>query len=250
MVGVALCCIGSAAAQSSEVGAVSTAACVLGPLQEGCPGYIGNTTCFDMSVTSMPDTCFKDDQGDLVTSPAVPWQVWSLPVPKRLGEAAGPLLAYAEGTTGPLTVTGATGASIGGDKTNTSSYPVSTGSCELHAGTERIYDRDRGYAYGGEATADCKGRVSDTNCYVEVWRVRDNTMVENDTTGAGDADGCWALAYHGWYRQATKHYAKAAITMWAGSGGYWGSGRGPEGWDCSGQGTRQLTCDRRTPNEA
>ena len=98
-----------------------------------------------------------DENGDLATSPLLTEEAYAAGAWQVVGERAGPLLAYAATDAGPLTVeAAAAGAQFDRSAAN---HPVSTGSCDLRAGTFRGYhqerDRrgDRPYFYGSSVSA-------------------------------------------------------------------------------------------------
>jgi hypothetical protein len=202
----------------------------------------------------------RDDYGQLPTLPLLPHEAFIAGDPPAIGEVAGPLLVYSQGVTGPLT-TDATvdgsGRAAPGTPTVSANQPVSTGSCEIRAGQFRGFhsERDRRgdapYFYGSGSGATCTNAVDSSYCYTELWRSRDGAFLEQE--GMRDNSGpqdCSAVVYHGYYERPTRHYSKNRIQMDAGRGAWWGNGRGPRGWDCSGQGTRYLTCGRDTGPES
>jgi hypothetical protein len=136
--------------------------------------------------------------------------------------------------------------------------PVSTGSCTLITPqTFRIIDRDRAkqrqaaITYYGLVGAKCNRAVQSTYCYGEIWRRRDFKVIGKNSKFGEVAERnvrrCVLSvrpAPPTYYAKPTMHWTKAAIVMKAPPGAFWGSGQGPEGWACHGQGTRELSCVR------
>lgn len=205
-----------------------------------------------VSDVNRPSVDTHDEDGDLATSPLLTEEAYSAGAWKLIGDLAGPLLAYGSPGAGPLTV-GAAVTRETTDSADSAAAPVSTGSCELRAGTFRGYhgerDRrgDRPYFYGSSVSAYCTETVHSAYCYTELWRSRDGAFLEQAAArdNIRKAD-CLAGTYHGYYERPNKHYSKAAIELTAPPGSFWGSGAGPRGWACSGQNTRYLQCRRNT----
>jgi hypothetical protein len=136
--------------------------------------------------------------------------------------------------------------------------PVSTGSCTLIAPqTFRIIDRGRAkkgrdaITYYGLVGAKCNRAVQSVYCYGEIWRRRDFKVIGNKRKFGEVAERNVRRCVVDvrpvpptYYAKPTTHWTKAAIIMKAPPGAFWGSGQGPEGWACHGQGTRDLSCVR------
>ena len=214
-----------------------------------CALVAGAPLCIQRPVTNS----LIDDEGNVATAPIVPYEYAAAGLPV-ITEVAGPLLAYADVDAGPLT----TDAAIAGERGNpgTAQRPISTGSCDLSAGQargrheERHRKGDPSYFYASSAGANCSGSIS-AHCHTELWRERDGAHLASDSrTDNIDFGHCIANAFHGYYVRPAQHYSKVAIVLSIRGDGYWGSGRGPEGWTCSGQGGKNLNCRRNLPVES
>jgi hypothetical protein len=198
-----------------------------------------------------------DEEGDAPTAPFIPGDPRAAGGMPPLGEITGAILAYADGQIGPLSADAA--AALEGlappDQGAMSHAPTSTGSCDFRGpnlyrlrDTDRAKRGDPSYFYGAQVSQECTTAVASANCYTELWRARDSAVLDTvSRTDNGERPGtCWADAYSNYYVRPNKHYSKHALQATTKPGGFWGSGRGPRGWDCSGQGTRTLTCRRDT----
>jgi hypothetical protein len=202
-----------------------------------------------------------DEDGDPPTATFIPGDPRVAGMSWPLGQVTGVILAYAEGQIGPLSAEAAAaleGIAPPPDYGTLSHAPTSTGSCDFRGPNlyrARDYDRAKrgepSVFYGSIVGQDCTNAVASASCYTELWRVRDSAILENDSKTDSPGPGeCWAATYSNFYVRPNKHYSKNVLRATTKPGGFWGSGRGPRGWDCSGQRTRTLTCRRDTPPES
>lgn len=170
--------------------------------------------------------------------------------------AVRPVLYYsADGVLGPLAADAVESAPATRDLTerSTSQNNVNTGGCDLFDPEILVYRREREatpYGYYSNSGGECRGarETVDIDCYIEMWRKRDTYFIGNDNDDGDNYNECLAAVDSGSrYRKRTAHYSKAYVRIEIFSRGRWGYGRGPRGWDCSGQGTRTLECRRDSP---
>jgi hypothetical protein len=219
--------------------------------------FVSQTTGTSMA-TNLTDTLLFDDAGDPTVGPLFTPEAVAVAATEPIGDPSLPVLAYDTPNGGPLTAEAAAGVPDDGGVTQAASTrgasvaldPVSTGGCTLYnPDTIVIYDKDRSshYGYSGNTGAKCTAAVQKAYCYAELWKGQpnDGTFEDNNwETGRQLAPKCVAEVFHGWHTYHTYHFTKADIVMDAPASGYWGSGRGPAGWSCTGQGTNELSCKR------
>lgn len=228
--------------------------CETYPQPPGCPNHSPTIwKAYQLALSASEG--IRDDDGDVPTAPFLPAEA-IIDGQAPPGELTGPLMAYSEQVADrPLTAEAAVfdGA---GDVANASQQPVSSGSCNLHNPKvyrayhlERARRGDPPYFYGSTVGAKCSSAVQSASCFTELWRRQ--TFIDNETrTDVPRRAQCSASTYSGYYSRPRKHYSKNIVQMVAPPGNFWGSGRGPSGWDCSGQRTRTLSCRRDTRPES
>lgn len=196
-----------------------------------------------------------DEDGDLITDPIFPSQIIPQLGVKPIG-APSEILHYLDvGAIGPLSAEAASDATVGGQGGSAASGAALSGACDLYDPRVIGYREERRsppYGYYGEVGAGCEraGVRVTSQCYVELWRVRDGAYIDNGNDTGNNELQCVASANTGFrYKRRTAHYAKGYVEL-ALSRGFWGYGRGPRGWSCDGQGTASLRCRKNSDSDA